>query len=90
VFSLDQVITGRSLWPSGLGMNWLHLLERWVPGFEPHSRHGCLCAFILCLCCSVCSSWSGHWLIPRPRNPTDCEWIKEVKKRRRPTRAVDR
>jgi hypothetical protein len=21
--------------------------------FESHSRHGCLCAFILCLCCSV-------------------------------------
>jgi hypothetical protein len=25
-------------------------LESW---FESHLRHGCLCAFILCLCCSV-------------------------------------
>jgi hypothetical protein len=23
-------------------------------GFVAHSRDGCLCAFILCLCCSVC------------------------------------
>jgi hypothetical protein len=22
-------------------------------GFESHSRHGCLCAFILCFCCPV-------------------------------------
>jgi hypothetical protein len=22
--------------------------------FEFHSRHGCLCSFIPCLCCSVC------------------------------------
>jgi hypothetical protein len=32
----------------------LRLLERWYRGFESHSRHGCLCAFILCLSCSVC------------------------------------
>jgi hypothetical protein len=41
-------------------MNRLRPLDR---GFESHSRHGCLCAFILCLCCSVYSrglatSWS--------------------------------
>jgi hypothetical protein len=30
------------------------LLEHWDRGFESPSRHGCLCAFILCLCCSVC------------------------------------
>jgi hypothetical protein len=23
-------------------------LEHWDHGFESHSRHGCLCAFILC------------------------------------------
>jgi hypothetical protein len=31
-----------------------HSIERWDLGFESHSRHGCLCAFILCLCCSMC------------------------------------
>jgi hypothetical protein len=30
------------------------LLEHWDHGFESHSRHGYLCAFILCLCCSLC------------------------------------
>jgi hypothetical protein len=30
-----------------LGMNCLRSLE--PCGFESHSRHGCLCAFILCL-----------------------------------------
>jgi hypothetical protein len=44
--------SGRAVW----GMNCPRSLEHWNRGFEPHSRHGCLCAFILCLCCSVCSS----------------------------------
>jgi hypothetical protein len=30
------------------------LLEHWDHGFESLSRHGCLSAFILSLCCSVC------------------------------------
>jgi hypothetical protein len=38
-----------------LGMNCLRSLGRWDRGFESHSRHGCMCVFILCLCCSVCS-----------------------------------
>jgi hypothetical protein len=25
-------------------------LEHWDCGFDCHSRHGCLCAFVLCLC----------------------------------------
>jgi hypothetical protein len=36
------------------GMKCLRSLERWDRGFEFHSRHGCLCPIILCLCCSVC------------------------------------
>jgi hypothetical protein len=28
--------------------------EPWDCGFESHSRYGCLCVFILCLCCPVC------------------------------------
>jgi hypothetical protein len=31
-------------------LNRLLPLERWGRGFESHSRHGCLCEFILCLC----------------------------------------
>jgi hypothetical protein len=42
--------SSRAVW----GMNRLRSLERWVPGFESYSRHGCLPAFILCLCCPVC------------------------------------
>jgi hypothetical protein len=34
--------------------NCLPSLEHWDRGFESQSRHGCLFAFILCLCCSVC------------------------------------
>jgi hypothetical protein len=30
-------------------MNRLHPLKHWNSGFESHSKHGCLCAFILCL-----------------------------------------
>jgi hypothetical protein len=41
-------------------------------GFESHLRHGCLCAFILCLCCSVYRYRLCDRLIPRPRSPTDC------------------
>jgi hypothetical protein len=29
-------------------------LERWDSVFESHSKHGCLCTFILSLCCHVC------------------------------------
>jgi hypothetical protein len=36
------------------GMDCLRSLETWDRGFESHSRHGCLCAFIQCLYCSVC------------------------------------
>jgi hypothetical protein len=31
-------------------LKYLRLLEHWDRGFEPHSRHGCMSAFILCLC----------------------------------------
>jgi hypothetical protein len=35
------------------GMNCLRPLEHWNRVFETHSRHSCLCAFILRLCCPV-------------------------------------
>jgi hypothetical protein len=43
--------------------------ERWDRGFKSHSRHGCLCAFILCLLCSVCRQRPCGGLIPRLRSP---------------------
>jgi hypothetical protein len=43
--------SGRVVW----GMNYcLRPPKRWYRGFESHSRHGYLCAFILCFCCSMC------------------------------------
>jgi hypothetical protein len=33
------------------GMKCLRSLEHWDRGFESHSRHGCLSAFILCSFC---------------------------------------
>jgi hypothetical protein len=54
------------------GMNYLRWLESWDRGFESHSRHKCLCAFILCLCCPVYRQRPCDWLITRPRSPTVC------------------
>jgi hypothetical protein len=31
----------------------LRLLKHWDRGFKSYLKHGCLCAFILCLCCPV-------------------------------------
>jgi hypothetical protein len=39
----------RQLRNAGLRNNHLRPLEHWDRGFESHSRHGCLYAFILCL-----------------------------------------
>jgi hypothetical protein len=63
-------------------MNCLRSLGHSDVGFESHSRHRCLCAFILCLYCSVCRypPCDGH--IPRPRSPIVCvKMITEVNKR---------
>jgi hypothetical protein len=39
-------------------MNCLRSLKRWNHGFESHSRHGCLCAFILCVGSGLPTGWS--------------------------------
>jgi hypothetical protein len=44
----------RSQRPRGLRHELSSPLKDWDGGFEPQLRHGCLCAFILCLCCPVC------------------------------------
>jgi hypothetical protein len=45
----DADCSGCAVW----GMKCLRPLEYWDQGFESHTRHGCLSAFILCLCCPV-------------------------------------
>jgi hypothetical protein len=51
---LIRSLGSRSQWRAVSGMKRLLPLKHWQRGFESHSRHGCLCAFILCLCCPVC------------------------------------
>jgi hypothetical protein len=35
-------------------MNCLRSLEHWDRGFESHSRHGCLCVRLFCVCVVLC------------------------------------
>jgi hypothetical protein len=35
-------------------MNCIRSLERWDRGFESHSRHGCLCVRLFCVCVVLC------------------------------------
>jgi hypothetical protein len=35
-------------------MNCLRSSERWDYGFESHSRHGCLCVRLFCVCVVLC------------------------------------
>jgi hypothetical protein len=45
-------------------MNCLRPFGRWDHGFESHSRHGCLCVRLFCVCLVLClgsglaTSWS--------------------------------
>jgi hypothetical protein len=71
--AVDQ--SGRAVW----GMNCLRSLKHCGRGFESHSRHGCLCAFILCLCCPVCRKRLCGGLISRPRSPTESLGNKQLK-----------
>jgi hypothetical protein len=52
--------SGRAVW----GTNCLRSLEHWDRGFQSHSRHGCMCAFILCSCCPACRYRPCDGLIP--------------------------
>jgi hypothetical protein len=40
--------------PCGLNNERTSPARTWDLGLESHSRHRCLCSFILCSCCSVC------------------------------------
>jgi hypothetical protein len=54
------------------GVNCLCPLEHWGLGFESHSRHGCLRAFVLCLCYLVCagSDLATGWSLVQRVLPT--------------------
>jgi hypothetical protein len=69
---------GRAVW----SMNCLRPLEHWGPGFESHSRHGYLCAFILCAVLCVGSGLATGWSPAQGILPTVYR-IKKVKKRPR-------
>jgi hypothetical protein len=74
----------RSRWPRGL-----RSLQHWDRGFESHSRHECLCEFILCLCCSLCRLRPCVGLITRLRSPTVCaKKNTKLKKRPRPNKGL--
>jgi hypothetical protein len=55
------------------GMNCLRSLGRWDHGFESHSRHGYLCAFIRYLCYPMFRKRPFEGLISRLRSPADWE-----------------
>jgi hypothetical protein len=50
VYILVANHSGRAVY----GMNCLCLLECWDRGFESHSRHGCLCVRLFCVCVVLC------------------------------------
>jgi hypothetical protein len=82
----------RSQWSRSLMR--LHSLEHWDRGFESHSRHGCLFAFILCLCCSVCRLTTLRWAGPPSKESYQlCIGLRNWKSDQGPTkycRAIDR
>jgi hypothetical protein len=71
-------------------MDCLRPLKHWDRGFESYLSHGCLCGFILCLCCSVCRQRPCDGLIPRSKSPNDCVEDREtVKAAKAQQRAVE-
>jgi hypothetical protein len=54
IFHICRSVNADSQWPRGLRHEPSSSDEHWGRGFASHSRHGYLCTFILCLCCSVC------------------------------------
>jgi hypothetical protein len=69
---LGREVIRRSQWLRGLRHELSSFFRTLGSWFESHSRHGRLCAFILCFCCSVYRQRPCDTLIPRPRSPTDC------------------
>jgi hypothetical protein len=59
----NSLLIGWSQWPCVLTpVHWLRPLEHCNPGFESHSRYGCLSAFVLC-----CSWGALYRIYPRSK-----------------------
>jgi hypothetical protein len=59
------------------GMNCLRPLGHYSRGIESRSRHGCLCAFVLCLCCCACRYRPYDGLVPLPSSSIGLgKWFK--------------
>jgi hypothetical protein len=75
--------SSRSQWTRGLRHKLSSLtltLKSWVR-IPLKAWISVLCAFILCLCCSVCRQRPCDGLIPRPRRPTDYVQDQETEKK---------
>jgi hypothetical protein len=50
------------------GMNCFRSLESWDRRFESHSRHGCLCVHLFCVCAVLCvgSGLATCWSLVQP------------------------
>jgi hypothetical protein len=80
--------SGRAVW----SMNCVRWLERWDRGFESHSRHGCLCLRLICVCVVlyVGSDLAAGWSPVQGVLPAVYR-IKKLKTRPRPNkRTIDR
>jgi hypothetical protein len=75
--------SSRAVW----SMNRLRSLEHWDRGFESHSRHGCMCTFILCMLLRVGSGLATGWS-PVQRVLQTAYRIKKLKKRPRSNRGL--
>jgi hypothetical protein len=85
---LQPIFSVRLLWPPPFtvaerSMNCLRSLGRWNCRFESHSRHKCLCAFILCVGSGLATSSS-----PVQGVLTTVYRIKKLKKRPRSNKGL--
>jgi hypothetical protein len=90
IYTCSEFACCRSQWPRGLrheqsSLAWTLGSWVWIPLKEWMSA---LCAFILCLCCSVCSYRPCNGLIPRPRSPAACVKDQDTEKRPRPNKGL--
>jgi hypothetical protein len=61
ISKLNADHSDRAVW----GMYSVRPLEHWDRELESHSRHGCLCAFILCIGRGLAMGWSPvQWVLP--------------------------
>jgi hypothetical protein len=78
-----KMLKSRSQWPSCLRHELSSLAQTLGRGFECHSKHGCLCALILCVGRGLATGWSLVQVVL----PTVYK-IKKLKKRRRPIKGL--